>query len=97
MMTDEVSEQTFCLINGSFFPEDAKQVLMTLVDDKINFHQRSDWGRIERFGEIDPSSARRIEELRQTKVDITALIDNAAALGMKLSIQCNIEILLEPQ
>lgn len=38
-MVDESKKRSYCLIKGSFDPEDARQILMVLVNDKINFHQ----------------------------------------------------------
>lgn len=95
-MIDDAKKRSFCLINGSFHPEDARLLLMTLVDDKINFHQRNDWSRRERFGESDPATIKRIEELRQTKLNIDQLMAEVGSIGKKLSISCNIEIVLEP-
>jgi hypothetical protein len=68
---------------------------MTLVNDKISFNQKNDWSRRERFGETDPAEKKRIEELRKTKADIKDLIHYVSDSGMKLTINCNIEVLLE--
>lgn len=91
-MADQPAKQSYGLIRGVFFPDDARELLMTLVDNKISFHQLNNRSRRERFGEIDVAVVNRIEELRQSKADITTLIEEVAALGMKLSITCNIEI-----
>ncbi|MDO8863341.1 hypothetical protein Q6D67_16670 [Haliea sp. E1-2-M8] len=96
-MKNEADTRSYRLINGVFYPEEANQLLMTLIEDKISFHQRNNWSRRERFGETDPASARRISELRQTKGDMAALIAEAAAAGMKLTISGNIEITLTPE
>jgi hypothetical protein len=96
MMLDESNKRSYCLIKGSFDPEDARQILMVLVNDKINFHQRNDWSRRERFGETDPAETKRIEELQQTKADIAELIEYVTDSGLNLTINCNIEVLLEP-
>jgi len=95
-MVDETSKRSYCLIKGSFNPDDARQILMTLVNDKISFHQKNDWSRRERFGETDPAEAKRIGELEKTKADIAELIQYVTDGGMKLTINCNIEVLLEP-
>ena len=52
-MTDELDAQRFRLISGVFYPDEANQLLMTLIEDKISFHQRNNWSRRERFGETD--------------------------------------------
>ena len=95
-MTKEADTRSYRLINGVFYPEEASQ-LLTLIEDKISFHKRNDWSRRERFGEVDRSSVQRVKELRQTKADLAALIAEAAAAGMKLTISGNIEITLTPE
>jgi hypothetical protein len=96
-MKNEADTRSYRLISGVFYPDEASQLLMTLIEDKISFHQRNNWSRRERFGESDPVSAKRITELRQTKADLAALIEEAAAAGMQLSISGNIEITLTPE
>jgi hypothetical protein len=70
---------------------------MTLIQDKLSFHQRNNWSRRERFGESEEAGTKRMGELRQTKADMAALIEEAKADGMVLTINCNIEITLSPQ
>ena len=96
-MTDELETRQFRLISGVFYPDEASQLLMTLIEDKISFHQRNNWSRRERFGETDTASAGRISELRQTKADLAALVEEAEAAGMTLSISGNIDITLTPK
>ena len=96
-MKDEVEARRFRLISGVFYPDEASQLLMTLIEDKISFHQRNNWSRRERFGEADAASAGRISELRQTKTDLAALVEEAEAAGMTLSISGNIDITLTPK
>ncbi|MEQ9462446.1 MAG: hypothetical protein RJQ10_02200 [Haliea sp.] len=96
-MADQPDKRNYTLISGEFFADEASQLLMTLIEDKINFHQRNNWSRRERFGEADAASGRRINELRQTKVDLASLIEQAAAAGMKLNISGTIEVTLTPQ
>lgn len=91
-MADKPTKQSYGLIRGVFFPDDARDLLMTLVDNKISFHQLNNRSRRERFGEIDAAVVKRIDELRQSKADMARLIEEVAALGMKLKISCNIEI-----
>jgi hypothetical protein len=91
-MADEPGKQSYCLIRGVFCPEDARQVLMTLIEDKISFHKLNNWSRRERFGEPDTAGSKRIDELRQTKADLAEMLEELAAAGLKLRINCNIEI-----
>jgi len=91
-MAAEPAKQSYGLIRGVFSPDDARELLLTLIDNKISFHQLNNRSRRERFGEIDPAVVKRVDELRQSKADIATLIEQMGALGMKLSINCNIEI-----
>ncbi|HBX72404.1 MAG TPA: hypothetical protein DEG86_05405 [Halieaceae bacterium] len=44
-MTDELEARRFRLISGVFYPDEASQLLMTLIEDKISFHQRNNGSR----------------------------------------------------
>jgi hypothetical protein len=96
-MAEKSNAQQFRLIQGTFSPEEANQLLMTLIQDKLKFHQRNNASRRERFGEKDAAVEARIEALRQTRTDLSAFIDEASAVGKTLAISCNIEITLEPE
>lgn len=82
----------FGLISGVFTPEEANEVLITLVDDKIRIHQRNNWSRRERFGESGAAGEERITELRKTRAELLEFLAEADSAGTKLSIRCNIEI-----
>ena len=69
---------------------------MTLINDKIKYHQLNDWSHRERFGEDNPAVAKRLAELGQTRDEIAQVIEEAAAMGLKLNIRSNIEIELMP-
>ena len=96
-MSDESEKKNYCLISGSFNPDAARQVLLSLINHKINFHHLNDWSHRERFGEDNPATVKRVEELSQTREDIAQLIEEAAAMGLSLSIKSNIEIELKPE
>ncbi|MCB1847788.1 MAG: hypothetical protein KDI04_10515 [Halieaceae bacterium] len=96
-MTDKTGKQQYCLIDGVFLPEEARQVLMTLIHDKISFHQRNDWSRRERLGDTDPPGTSRIDQLMATREVLKALLVDAEGLGMNLLINCEIDISLVPR
>lgn len=97
---NKVAEQpdvkSYRLIQGVFSPEEARQVLMTLIHDKISFHQRNDWSRRERLGETDPPGRRRIDELMATREALNLLLADVEAQGSDLVINCNIDVTLAP-
>jgi hypothetical protein len=96
-MIDKPENKSYRLISGSFSPDAARQVLLSLINHKINFHQLSNWSHRERFGEDNPAAVKRIEELSQTREDIAQLLDESVALGLNLRINSNIEIELSPE
>jgi hypothetical protein len=95
-MTDESGKQRYSLINGVFLPDEARQVLLTLIHNKISFHQRNDWSRRERLGDTDPPGTRRVDQLIATREELQAMLADAEALGMNLVINCDIDIRVEP-
>ena len=66
-MADQSNERSYRLICGVFSPDEAKEVLMTLIEDKISFHRRNNWRQRDCFGETDTLGVKRIDELRQSK------------------------------
>jgi predicted glycosyl hydrolase (DUF1957 family) len=94
-MTVQIENASHRLISGSFTPEDAREVLMVMLDDKISFHRRRNWSDQERFGEVDSRGLKRIDELQQTKQEVAQLLEEAAEAGVNLRIHCNIDIQLD--
>jgi len=80
------------LIDGEFSTEEAQTILMTLIGNKIRFHQQENLSHEERFGGSSERSRVRIDQLLQTRSDLTAVINEAKASGERLTINCNIEI-----
>ena len=91
-MTGEKEVRNYRLISGVFSPDEANEVLMTLIDDKISFHRKNNWSRSERFGESGAAGSRRINELRETKTELAALMEEAGSAGQRLAIDCTISI-----
>ena len=93
-MADESDERSYRLISGEFKPDEARELLMTLIEDKIGFHERNNWSRREHRLDTE-DGVKRIAVLRQTKADLVTMLEEASEAGMKLAINCNIEISLE--
>ena len=55
------------LIEGKFSPEDAKEVLLELINHKINFHSLKNFSSEERFSQTIEGSKKRIEYLKEAK------------------------------
>ena len=70
----------FKLIDSSFTNEEAKQVLLSLVNYKIQFHSHKVFSNDERFGLDDTFSKTRIVELEEIRDN---LLDYFNELGDK--------------
>jgi hypothetical protein len=90
--TEKVS-QKIQLVKGEFTPSEASHVLMSLLDEKINFH------KIQRLqiwegdhkcktGDLDS----RIDELLREKKIAQEFIQNTRGLGQNLRINGTLEI-----
>jgi histidinol phosphatase-like PHP family hydrolase len=82
----------YCLIDGEFTADEARRVLMTLISDKIKFHQMNQLGHEERHGQVNPAVAKRIEELGQTRDAVNQLVEAARAQGFRFKINSRIDI-----
>lgn len=96
-MSNNPTPANYLLIDGVFSADDARNVLMTLINNKIQFHEQDSWSRKERFGDSHAAGSRRVDELLQTRADLATLIDEAGALGERLSINCTIEVTRVPE
>lgn len=96
-MSNEPTPANYRLIDGVFSTDDARNILMTLINNKIQFHEQDSWSRKERFGDSHAASSRRVDELLQTRTDLASLIDEAKSRGERLSINCTIEVTRVPE
>lgn len=80
------------LIDGIFTPQEAKEILLHLLFSKIHFHTKKNLGSMERTGESDPKSERRIEQLIKTEKEIKKMIANLEDPNKKLAIKSTIQI-----
>lgn len=86
------------LIKGKFTPDDAREILLSLLNSKISFHNLKDWTARERTGHPDPDSAPRLQRLRESRIKVDALFPKSAAENNKekfISIHSVIEIHFE--
>lgn len=85
----------FKLIDGVFALEDADRVLTTLINYKIDYHNREDFSNHIRFNKDIEHSKKRIQELTETKDQIKNIINNSKLGDPKFIIKGNITIELE--
>ncbi|MCB0696507.1 MAG: hypothetical protein KDC07_04035 [Chitinophagaceae bacterium] len=85
---DNITEH-FTLIDGHFDPSGAKEVLVALVTEKINYHNRKNFSHEERFGVPDQHSLARIEQLKEARrqlVDYLGRLDKSQELEVTSQI-----------
>ncbi len=82
------------LVEGTFTPADAADVLFTLIGDKIKFHNLQILSLQERFGETTKNSEKRVKELKDAKNKVKDLVIHARNEGCELGISGAIEITL---
>ena len=88
---------TLDLIKGSFTPEDAKEILIDILNSKIHFHTMTIFSSRERFGKTEPVSERKIEYLNEARQTIQAIISEAIAKKKNIVIDAVIELNLEQE
>ncbi|HBI00370.1 MAG TPA: hypothetical protein PLL09_15890 [Flavobacterium sp.] len=84
---------TFDLINGTFQPAEAKNVLFTLIKDKINFHELEMFSAYERYGIELPNSKKRVAELKNALSQIEETIIEFEKSNSNIQIKGKIEII----
>ena len=80
------------LINGTFSPEDAKELLRNLYNSKINFHNIKNFSSSERLGKPDKNSIKRIPELKESLKNILLMLDVATEKKYKVKLHSIVEI-----
>ena len=74
------------LIDGTFTPAEAKRVLITLINDKINYHELERFSHFERYGHEPLHSIERITALRNERSRLIESIREAEQLNKDLKI-----------
>lgn len=87
--------ETTKLIKGSFSPIDAKDILLNMVDSKINFHKIKSLSSLVQCNQPNKDSEQRIKELKEAKAQILAIIKKAEKEDRSLRIESTISLSLE--
>lgn len=87
-------EGKFVLIHGQFIPTEAMDVLVTLLNNKLHYHELKNFLSEERFGRKNKFSEERIESLLQSKKEIIDMIEFATQHGYRLQVDSDIKIKL---
>jgi hypothetical protein len=82
----------FDLIKGEFSVEDAREILLHMIQKKIEFHEMKIFSNDVRFGKSDDDSINRIEQLRKSKNQINMLLKGAKEAGKTIRINSSTQI-----
>jgi hypothetical protein len=94
MMSNEMSK-IIQLVHEKLRPEDALEMISTLVADRIRFHNIQmlrQWERNHRFDSTPHD--RKMAEINAQKQSVKALIAEAEKAGYHLEVKTNIEVRL---
>ncbi len=90
--TSALAQKTVSLIKGEFEATDAAEIVLTLLRNKIKFHQSQIFSFEERgTGDIE-SSKQRVKELQQAKNDLTDVLVEARKQEKRVAIKSDISI-----
>lgn len=80
------------LIEGKFTEDDAREILLKLFSDKINFHRLKNFSSQIRHGNEDEIANSRIPELQESITKINSFLDKHKSENRKLHITSEITI-----
>ncbi|WP_366183538.1 hypothetical protein [Flavobacterium ovatum] len=86
------SKQELKLIDGTFLPNEAIEILLNLYNQKIKFHELKNFSTQECTGTAHSYSVQRIPELEVDIETIKKIIKDAAEKNQKLIIKSILHI-----
>jgi len=84
--------ETIELINGTFTPDEGREILLKLLNSKINFHNLKNWSSRERFGKPDAYSEQRLIHLNESRKKVETLFAESVDEEKRVTINSSIEI-----
>lgn len=87
--------KTTKLITGQFTPSEAKEILLNLVNTKINFHKIKSMSSMVRCNQLDADSELKILALEKAKEQLLATLQQASNENCNLNIESTINISFE--
>lgn len=80
------------LVKGDFTPEEARDAILALIEDKIRYHRQRNFTMEERFGLVSEHSQARIQQLQLSLEEVEAIIAYAEENGKTLRVGAEIKI-----
>lgn len=82
----------FKLVKGQFSVQETKQILFTLINDKIKFHQLDLFSKSERNTGNKVFSQLRIKELNECKQELDSFLELAKEKNLEIKINGDITL-----
>lgn len=82
----------FKLVKGQFTAQETKQILFTLINDKIKFHQLDLFSKTERNTGNKIYSENRIKELNKCKEELDSFFEIAKEKNLEIKINGDITL-----
>ncbi len=87
----------FEVIKGNFMPDEAREILLSIINKKIDFHNIKNLSSEIRLSKPDQFSQERIRSLRKISDQIKELIKQAKDADCELAIESTIQLALVPK
>lgn len=84
--------QKLTLINGTFKPDQAKEILSKIFADKIKYHEVKNFSSQIRHGKDNKVSVKRIPELKESIEKLSEIVEAAKKAKKKLVISSDVHI-----
>jgi hypothetical protein len=82
------------LIEGTFTPDDARDIIIPLFKNKIQYHSLNSFSSYERTGKYDEHSIAKIKELKSTLNSIVEMLDGCESMDLvKINSTITLEII----
>ena len=79
-------------ITGEFSQEDARELLLSIISKKIQFHSVDSLSRWEKNANEDSCAKNRFEELQSARAQVLQLLTSQSTKDKKIKINSIIEI-----
>ena len=86
------TSNTLKLIDGEFSCNDAKEILMNIFANKIQYHEKKNLHSIITTGKSDDNSQLRIDQLKQNVEELNQIIEEAQSNYFTIKLKSDIEI-----
>jgi hypothetical protein len=84
--------ETIKLIDGTYSGIEAAEILLSVIDDKIRFHEVKKFSFSIRFGIDSVESVKRLKELKEDRKKITTIIEKQKDNNVEFTISSSINI-----